>query len=565
MFALSSARSRAIAAGALGLLLLAGVSTTAAVDRGPGVTLWLSIGLSTAAFVAVATTVTVVILSTIRPLAALRASARAITAGDPQATAKVSGPEEVASLARDFNAMTDALAAKAKEYIDTTNLTGVTLLRVDKDNRVTFLNDAMCQFLGKSREEILGTPIVEYLHPGDVASTTEAVRQMARSKRLARGIMSRYITPMGTRVTEWNGYPIFDEEGRYAGVHGTGRDITERKRAEDALRESEERFRTLSEATFEGVAIHDRGKILDANPTFAEMFGYELSELIGMDSLELAAPESRGLLRQSILSKRQEPFEAMALRKDGTAFLVEIRGRPARYREQAVGLTAVRDITARKRAEEALRESEKRLRSLFEASPDAIILSDLNTNIIMVNHQAVRLLGYDNAEEVIGRNSLEFIAPEDRQRAAENALRTLQTGAVQSVEYTILRKDGTSFPAELSASSIVDAQGRPQAFTGVVRDITQRRRAEQALQKAREDIESRVERRMQQVNGYGLTFRELAVLHLVAAGESDKEIATVLSISPLTAHKHIANILEKMGAASRTEAGVRALREGLLD
>jgi len=446
MFALSSARSRAIAAGALGLLLLAGVSTTAAVDRGPGVTLWLSIGLSTAAFVAVATTVTVVILSTIRPLAALRASARAITAGDPQATAKVSGPEEVASLARDFNAMTDALAAKAKEYIDTTNLTGVTLLRVDKDNRVTFLNDAMCQFLGKSREEILGTPIVEYLHPGDVASTTEAVRQMARSKRLARGIMSRYITPMGTRVTEWNGYPIFDEEGRYAGVHGTGRDITERKRAEDALRESEER-----------------------------------------------------------------------------------------------------------------------LRSLFEASPDAIILSDLNTNIIMVNHQAVRLLRYDNAEEVIGRNSLEFIAPEDRQRAAENALRTLQTGAVQSVEYTILRKDGTSFPAELSASSIVDAQGRPQAFTGVVRDITQRRRAEQALQKAREDIESRVERRMQQVNGYGLTFRELAVLHLVAAGESDKEIATVLSISPLTAHKHIANILEKMGAASRTEAGVRALREGLLD
>jgi len=565
MFALSSARSRAIAAGALGLLLLAGVSTTAAVDRGPGVTLWLSIGLSTAAFVAVATTVTVVILSTIRPLAALRASARAITAGDPQATAKVSGPEEVASLARDFNAMTDALAAKAKEYIDTTNLTGVTLLRVDKDNRVTFLNDAMCQFLGKSREEILGTPIVEYLHPGDVASTTEAVRQMARSKRLARGIMSRYITPMGTRVTEWNGYPIFDEEGRYAGVHGTGRDITERKRAEDALRESEER-----------------------------------------------------------------------------------------------------------------------LRSLFEASPDAIILSDLNTNIIMVNHQAVRLLRYDNAEEVIGRNSLEFIAPEDRQRAAENALRTLQTGAVQSVEYTILRKDGTSFPAELSASSIVDAQGRPRAFTGVVRDITERKRAEdalregeerfrtlseatfegivihrkgkildanrtfaemfgyelsevvgmhprdfaapetrdlvlyaavsryekpfemiglrkdgstflvevcgkatqyrghtvavaairditerkrveEALRKAREDIESRVERRMQQVNGYGLTFRELAVLHLVAAGQADKEIATVLSISPLTAHKHIANILEKMGAASRTEAGVRALREGLLD
>ena len=98
-----------------------------------------------------------------------------------------------------------------------------------------------------------------------------------------------------------------------------------------------------------------------------------------------------------------------------------------------------------------------------------------------------------------------------------------------------------------------------------VGDITERKRAEEALQNVREAIEARVERRTQEVNGYSLTFRELTVLHLVAAGKADKEIATVLGISPLTAHKHLANILDKMGAASRTEAGVRALREGLLD
>jgi len=95
--------------------------------------------------------------------------------------------------------------------------------------------------------------------------------------------------------------------------------------------------------------------------------------------------------------------------------------------------------------------------------------------------------------------------------------------------------------------------------------LAERKKAEEAIQKTREDIESRVARRMQEVNGYGLTFRELTVLHLVAAGESDKEIATVLGISPLTVHKHLANILDKMGAASRTEAVARALREGLLD
>jgi len=214
--------------------------------------------------------------------------------------------------------------------------------------------------------------------------------------------------------------------------------LTERRRAEEAVRESEKRFRSLSGAAFEGLVIHERGKVLDANPAFARMFGYELSEVIGMHALDFTAPESRDLLRLSILSRREEPFEALGLRKDGSTLECELRGRDIPYQERIVTVTAVRDIT-------------------------------------------------------------------------------------------------------------------------------ERRRAEEALQEAREELESRVERRVQEVNGYGLTFRELTVLHLVATGKADKEIATVLGISPLTAHKHLANILDKMGAASRTEAGVRALRERLLD
>ena len=100
---------------------------------------------------------------------------------------------------------------------------------------------------------------------------------------------------------------------------------------------------------------------------------------------------------------------------------------------------------------------------------------------------------------------------------------------------------------------------------GVARARQERDQAEEALQQAREELEGSVERHMPQGRTYGLTFREFTVLHLVAAGKADKEIALELGISSLTVSKHVANILAKMGASSRTEAGVRALREGLLD
>jgi len=98
----------------------------------------------------------------------------------------------------------------------------------------------------------------------------------------------------------------------------------------------------------------------------------------------------------------------------------------------------------------------------------------------------------------------------------------------------------------------------------VCEDITERRLMEEELQRAREDLEGKVEAQMQRGQAYGLTFRELTVLHLVASGESDRQIAFTLGISPLTVSKHVTNVLSKMGATSRSEASARAVREGLL-
>ncbi len=141
---------------------------------------------------------------------------------------------------------------------------------------------------------------------------------------------------------------------------------------------------------------------------------------------------------------------------------------------------AIRYALERRRAAAALQESEARYRSLIETSPDSITLTGPDLRVLFTNEQAARMHGYGSVAEMVGLHALDLIAPEDRQRALDNARRTLEEGAVRGIEYRVLRKDGTRFPAELSASVVRDAEGRPAAFVGVVRDITERKRIEEA-------------------------------------------------------------------------------------
>ncbi|MBI5048422.1 MAG: PAS domain S-box protein [Deltaproteobacteria bacterium] len=136
-------------------------------------------------------------------------------------------------------------------------------------------------------------------------------------------------------------------------------EIIERRQAEKALKESEDRFRQLSDATLEGIAIHENGKILDVNRTFVEMFRYEPSEVIGMSVLELAAPESRDLVKKNYSSGYEQPYEAIGLRKDGTTLICELCGKASKYKGRTARITTIMDITERKRMEQELLKMQK--------------------------------------------------------------------------------------------------------------------------------------------------------------------------------------------------------------
>jgi len=162
------------------------------------------------------------------------------------------------------------------------------------------------------------------------------------------------------------------------------------------LKESKERFLSLFEATFEGIVVHDKGKILDVNQTFAQMFGYDLEEIIGMNVVELAAPEWKSVVKNNVLKGREDPYQAQGLRKDGSVFPGELRGRKIRYKGKDVRLTAVRDLTKQKEAEDAkekllhdLRERNKELNLLFEVSR---LSSKLDLSIEAIFQKSVDLI-----------------------------------------------------------------------------------------------------------------------------------------------------------------------------
>lgn len=176
------------------------------------------------------------------------------------------------------------------------------------------------------------------------------------------------------------------------------------------------------------------------------------------------------------------------------------------------------DITERKGAEERLRASEELYRALVRTSPDSIVLIDLDGTILMANNRAAELYGYATAEEMIGLDVRELLTPEDRERAQEGIGSVAKLGCLRDQEYRLRRKDGTTFPAELSAALITGTDGRPRAIVSVGRDISERKRAEKRLRERDELLEKRVMERT----------RELSTLL-----EVSRQIASTLQIEPL--------------------------------
>jgi len=152
-----------------------------------------------------------------------------------------------------------------------------------------------------------------------------------------------------------------------------------------------------------------------------------------------------------------------------------------------------KEITERKRMEESLCESRERLQLIFESVTDGITVTDLNDVITEANDRILEMHGSHSKDEILGRSALEFIAPQDHERAMLNMQKTLEEGSVRSIEYTLVRTDGSEFPGELSASVLKDTFGNPVGFIAITRDITERKQMERELQERSEQLDAQNE------------------------------------------------------------------------
>jgi PAS domain S-box-containing protein len=279
---------------------------------------------------------------------------------------------------------------------------------------------------------------------------------------------------------------VRDEEGNALYWLGVQYDITELKRTEEELRQSEKRFKMLSQEVVEGIILSENGRIIDANRSVTEMFGYRLEELIGKDAIDLTSPEYREMVRQRISDEDTRHYESMGLKKDGTIFPVEIRPRHLPYSGRRIRVTSVIDLTERKQAEEALIMSEERYRTLVEQLPAVTYMQEIeNGTLAYVSPQIEGVLGY-SPEEYLANPDLrsQTIHPEDRGWVLQEDIRTDETGEPYSVEYRRTSRDGRVVWVREEAVLVRDSEGRPLFWQGILMDVTERKHQEEALRQS---------------------------------------------------------------------------------
>ena len=366
------------------------------------------------------------------------------------------------------------------------------IVMVNESGTIEMVNSQTEAFFGYTRHELIGQPI-EMLVPERFRSAHRGFRQAYLAAPVSRTMgMGRDLYGLRKDGTEFSveiGLSLIDNHEETL-VLSTIVDITQRKEAESALRESEERFRQMAEMTGEWLWEQDpQGYYIYSSTAVSQILGFSRDEVIGKHYTEFLTPQDQA--EQQFYSASHRPFYALTnhyRHKDGHPVLTESTGLPIIGAEGKLlkwrGVD--RDITAKKHFQDALIESEKRTRLIIESSLSAIVIMDSYGLVTDWNHKAEKMFGWSR-NEAIGQRLEDLIIPLRFRNAHRQGLKLfLHTGIGpmlnELVEHVAMRRDGSEFPVEVSIAPL--KLGNAYIFSGFIHEITARKAAEQKIRQS---------------------------------------------------------------------------------
>lgn len=367
---------------------------------------------------------------------------------------------------------------------------------IDRVGRFTYINLALAQLFGLPQRQILGKTWQQLDLPPDLREMPpiDAQREVVFATKRPCTKEISYPTLNGIRDYECILSPILSVGSSVEAVICTARDITERKRVEESLRESEANYRHLFEYANDSIFIISlsSSRILDANQNAARRLGYTRKELLNLRTKDIDGPIS--LSRQKSINQTLQAtgsfiFEHVLRRKDGVEIQVEISSRIIEYCDQLVSLSFVRDITTRMQAEERMRL----LESAVENTQDGILITEAKhvdapgPELLYVNQAFTRITGYDLAE-VLGRTPRLLQGPKTDRSQLDKIKTAIQEQKPVQVELLNYRKNGSEFWVELNIVPIANKSGQVTHWVALQREITERKQAETALIESKQQV-----------------------------------------------------------------------------
>jgi PAS domain S-box-containing protein len=366
----------------------------------------------------------------------------------------------------------------------------------DEDSRIEFANQIAAEIMGLPKEQILSREFFSLIGKRDEEFLEEMVM---RGEGLGQKVcteMSIQTSQGPVKETEVCLAPTRSEDGRIK-TYAYIRDITERKKFEKDLKESEEKYRTLFERVRHGLFISSReGNFIDCNQAMLEMTGYQdKEEFLKIDIAKdlYVNPEDRKTFRELVERLGSvKDFEVEFKKKNGEKITILLTAHANRdEKEKIIGYEGLNiDITDRKRMERELKEANEFLTNLIESSVDGIIVTDMKGNILIFNRGAENMLGY-KSEEVVGKMNIRSIYPPGVAKEVMEKLKSPDYGGLgklTSFPISHRRKDGELIEGDLSASLIYNEKGKEIASVGIFKDLRERLRMERELQKTQQAL-----------------------------------------------------------------------------